>query len=116
MSNTPAGQPQPPEKKPGGRGKLLIIAAVAIVVLAGGGLTAFWALWPAGDSHAEPAAKHAGTGVVSFEPFVVNLADAGGQRFLRISIRLVVDEQEDAERIQKNEVLFTRVRSAILEL
>ena len=55
------------------------------------------------------------TGIVNFEPFVVNLADPGGRRFLRINMRLIVDDLEKAEEIQKSEVQLMRLRSDILE-
>jgi flagellar FliL protein len=117
MSDTP--QPAAAEKpaKKGGRGKLLIIAALAIVLL-GGGFGAYWTLWraaPAGEA-VKKDAKPANNGIVSFEPFVVNLADTGGQRFLRVSVRLLLDEQEEAERLQKSDVALMRLRSEILEL
>jgi flagellar basal body-associated protein FliL len=57
------------------------------------------------------AAKHKKPkiGIVNFEPFVVNLADAGGRRFLRINVRLIVDDLEKAEQIQKSEVQLMRL-------
>ena len=107
-----------PTAKKGGRSKLIVIAAIGVVLLGGGGLAAYWTLRkPAGGAEVtEHVKKPDHNGIVSFEPFVVNLADAGGQRFLRVSVRLIVDEQEEAERIQKSEVLLMRLRSSILEL
>ena len=35
------------------------------------------------------------TGVVSFDPFVVNLADGQGSRFLRVAVQLVIPGKED---------------------
>ena len=60
--------------------------------------------------------KKAGSGIVSFEPFIVNLADTQAQRFLRISVRLIVGEEEEAKHIQESEVQVMRLRSAILEV
>jgi len=60
--------------------------------------------------------KAEGTGLITLEPFTVNLADPGGSRFLRLSLRLVIESPEEAEKAQKNSVLLTRIRSSILEL
>lgn len=111
----------PPEKK--GKGKLPMILAAALVV-GGGGSAAFFMLRPpaaaaateGGESHAAAAKKTEANGIVNFEPFVVNLADAGGRRFLRINVRLLVPALEEAEHIQKSEVLLMRLRSEILDL
>jgi len=128
---TPATADSATPAAKGGKTKLLIIVA-AVVLLGGGGAAAFLTMRkPAegkADSKSEEAEKsegrakskkkkaHAqGGGIVTFEPFVVNLADQGGGRFLRASVRLVVEEK-DAEHIQKSEVTVTRIRSAVLEL
>lgn len=113
----PAGDA--PAKKKGGRGKLLVIVGVALVVLGGGGGGAYWwfARRPAAPNEERAARKKtADNGIVSFEPFVVNLADPQSQRFLRINVRLVIGEQEQAEHIQKSEVQLMRLRAGILEL
>src|SRR5215467_10651881 len=69
----------------------------------------------AAPAHAAAAAEEAPGGVLSFEPFVVNLTDGGGSRFLRLTVRLLVSA-EAAEKLAKNEVMMVRTRSAILEL
>lgn len=100
-------------------GRLFIIAGVVLLLAGGGGAAAYWKLRkPAADAaeaKAEPK-KLESTGIVSFEPFVVNLADQGAQRFLRINVRLIVGEEGEAEHIQKSEVALMRLRSAIIEL
>ena len=68
-----------------------LLAIVLVPVLAGaGGL--FW--WTSGDAGAEFVESETAAqelhGVVAFDPFVVNLADAGGTSFLRASISLLV--------------------------
>jgi flagellar FliL protein len=111
---TPA--PKDPAAK-GGKSKLLIIGA--LVVLGGGGAGAYFVMRapaaPAGQK-AAVAAKPKESGLVTLEPFTVNLADKGGSRFLRLSVRLVVESPEAGEKTQKNNVLLARVRSSILEL
>ena len=118
-----ANEQQPPSTplpaRKGGRGKLLIILAVVVILLGGGGAAAYFVMRQppaARDQHEAPAPSHADDGIVSFEPFVVNLADPGAARYLRISIRLIVEKLEEAERIQKSDVLLMRLRSGILEL
>lgn len=109
---------QPPAKK--SRSTLLIVGAV--VLLGGGGAGAYFMTRggaAAAEAHAEPAAETheapAG-GVVRFEPFIVNLADAGGKRFLRADIRLLVGEIEAAEHAQEDAVTVARLRSAIIDV
>jgi flagellar FliL protein len=90
------------------------VALALLVVLAGGGVAVVWATRrPAGVAAAPRPAEPA---LVSLEPFVVNLADQGGTRFLRVSVRLIVGSVEEAARVRKNEVALLRARSAILEL
>lgn len=115
--------PPPPKK---GRTLVAALTIFMLVLVAGGGVGAFFILRhraPAdvesaeSSGSAEPAKPVApALGMLALEPFVVNLADAGGTHFLRVSIRLLVDDRERTEHIQKNEVVLTRLRSAILEL
>jgi flagellar FliL protein len=103
--------------------KWTVLGVIALLLLGGGG-TGFY-LWRAraaaaeggeGASHdaARPSAH--GAGVLALEPFVVNLADGEGSRFLRVNLRLLVDDGEAAETIQEDEVAMLKVRSGILEL
>lgn len=117
MSDTKTAA-QPPAKK--SRGKLFAIVG-AIVVLGGGGAGAYFMTRggsaPAEHAAAEqPAHEAQEHGVVTFEPFIVNLADPGGQRFLRADIRLLVGEAEAAAHVQENAVTVARLRSAIIDV
>ena len=71
----------PPKAKKGGAMKWVAIGA--LVVMLGGAAAAWWML---GGSTTEAAASTepelSSRGVFAFEPFLVNLADDGGQRFL----------------------------------
>lgn len=122
MSDTKEQAPVDPAAKPakkGGKAKLFIIGGVIVVLLGGGGLAAYFTLKKPADPNAPAEVKKeepAATGIISFEPFVVNLADTGGQRFLRISVRLIVADETEAKEIQESEVKVMRLRSAILEL
>jgi flagellar FliL protein len=108
------------EGKKAGKGKLFIVLAVVLVLLGGGGAGAFFMLRkptaPEGGAAVVEHKKPTANGIVNFEPFIVNLADSGKRRFLRINVRLLVAEAEEAEHIQKSEVLQMRLRSDILEL
>jgi flagellar FliL protein len=119
---TTAATPTPaaaPAKK---KGKGIIVLSAIGVLLLGGGAGAYWmtrrAAPPKEAGAAAGAAEHAAEsakGVISFEPFVVNLTDGGGSRFLRLTVRLLVDA-DAAEHVSKSEVTMVRTRSAILEL
>src|SRR5262249_52508358 len=79
---------------------------------------AFWWSRRAAASSAESPkeAKPAKRGLVSFEPFVVNLADKEAPRFLRTTVGLVVDDAEAEEHVKESHVQVLQARSAILEL
>ncbi|HWI18347.1 MAG TPA: flagellar basal body-associated FliL family protein [Vicinamibacterales bacterium] len=101
----------------------MIIGASAVVALAAIGGGAFWWSQTAqaqtettADGHAAAADDGHERGIVSFEPFVVNLADTTASRFLRVKVQLVVEDMEVAEGIEKSAVKTSRARSAILEL
>ena len=110
MSDAPAAAPAAK-----GKSKLLLIG-VAVVVLAGGGGGGYW-WWshrtPAEAAEAEKPKSE--PGIVSFEPFVANLADEGGGRFLRAGVKLVVDGgPERGKEIEENPVEKAQLQSAIL--
>jgi flagellar FliL protein len=54
--------------------------------------------------------------MVHFDAFVVNLADTGGARYLRLTLALVVEGEQTAIALTDEGVLRMRVRSSILEL
>ena len=115
MSDAPAAAPAAK-----GKSKFLLIG-VAVLVLAGGGGGGYW--WWSQRAAAEGAegaeAEHpkAEPGIVSFEPFVANLADEGGSRFLRASVKLVVDGgPERGKEIEENAVEKAQLQSVILEV
>jgi flagellar FliL protein len=116
---TPADPAAPPAKKKSSKGKFVIIFGVLVLLLGGGGLAAFFTLRkpPAAGADAAPKQEtKAATGIVSFEPFVVNLADPGAQHFLRISVRLIVANEEEAKKIDESQVQLMRLRSGIVDL
>src|SRR5262245_30149874 len=116
---TPTEPAAAPAKKKSSKGKFVIILGVLILLLGGGGAAAFFALRKPATSATGDAPKKepkAPTGIVSFEPFVVNLADPGSPHFLRISVRLIVPNEEEAKKIDESQVQLMRLRSAIVDL
>jgi flagellar FliL protein len=107
------------DSKPGQakKGKGLVLAVVAVVLLAGGGGGFWW--WRKSHAQAGPPPEPVhveASGVVPMEPFLVNLADTQASRFLRVTLRLVVDTPDEAKEIEESPVDQVRARSAILEL
>lgn len=100
--------------------KTLVMIVAAVVLLAGGGGGGYW-WWshrtpPAeGEAAHEEEAEKVPPGIVSFDPFVANLADGGG-RFLRAQLKLVVENEEKAKEIEESAVEKARVQSAVLEV
>jgi flagellar FliL protein len=114
---TPAGQPAPAPAK--SRKGLILVATTTLVVLLGGGGAAYWMFGAEKTEEGAEPAKPEETGpgaAIALEPFVVNLADQGGTRFLRVNLSLVVAEEEQAKELEENAVIKMKVRSAVLEL
>lgn len=112
MSDEPAGTPPAAPKR--GRGTI-ILAVVALLLLGGGGGYGYW--W---YSHraaaAAPAAPPQATGVLPLDAFLVNLADRDASRFLRVTLKLLVDDEETVLELEKEPARLAQARSAILEL
>jgi len=125
MSNaasTSAPAADVPKAKKGRKG-LVLIATATLVLLLGGGGAAYWMLAGSGgdaEAAAEAASEDeppkAAGAAVALDPFVVNLADPGGSRFLRVTLSLIVEDEAHALELGENELVKMRVRSAILEL
>ena len=105
-----------PKKKR--KGRFILVAILGLVILGGGGGGGYWwyanraaAAAASGEKKPEPVA----TRILPMDPFVVNLADAGGTRFLRVNLSLVVEDNESAREIVEKEVERAEVRSALLE-
>lgn len=102
----------PPKKSK----KLLWIGIVAVLMLGGGGGGA-WYFMKAKAANPAEAAKEPDepAEVIEFQPFVVNLADPGVSRFLRVTLSLVVHGHEAAVALE-DRVTQTRIRSSVLDL
>jgi flagellar FliL protein len=105
----------PPVKK---KGKpFLLIALIALLMIGGSGAAWWW--FHRGTAVAEAAPKEPPLekrGLLTFEPFMVNLADEGGTRFLKTTIGLVLEDPQVAKELEESPVVKSRVRSDILEL
>ncbi len=117
MSEAEVETAQPAVKKSGS--KLPIIIVAVVLLLGGGGGGAYW--WfaihaKAADAEAAKEEHLEEAGMVTLEPFVVNLADPEARRYLRINVRVLVSDAEHAAEIQENEVATTRLRAGVLEL
>ncbi len=108
MSDAPA----PTAKK--GPGKMLIL--VALLMLGAGAGGAYVWMARSGVAAAPREIPLSARGMVVFEPFMVNLADGGGNRFLKVSLQLVVADPAAAAHVAETPVVLSRVRSDVLEL
>jgi len=114
----PAGEAAPKSGKMG----LIIGIVVGLLVLAGGGAAAYWKLKPAPPAGAEGSGTAASevektaTGVVAFDPFLVNLAGGTGQTYLRTTLNLLVENELEAKELGESAVAKARMRSTIIEV
>ena len=102
---------------------IIIIAAVSLVVLAviGGGFFMLWQKLSSLDSsregsesgkHEEKKEQGGGIGqIFSLEPFIVNLSDQGGKRYLRITMGLELGDPKYADELTKR---LPQIRDSIL--
>lgn len=113
--SAPAAAPADGAAKGGGKNKMFMIGGV-VLALAGGGY-----YYKSQAAHAEeaPVEKKISPkerGLVSFDPFVANLADPGGRRFVRVTVQLVVADALQAAEMTETPVLAMQARAIILEL
>lgn len=111
----PSGAEKPAKRGP----NKLVIGAVLLAVL-GGGL--YWWKGRQLEPEAEASAKKkhdvppSARGLVTFDPFVANLADEGGRRFVRATVQLVVANAEVAKEMEESPVMLMQARSVVLDL
>ncbi len=124
------------KKKGGGKGLILIVVALlaagggvgaGIFLLGGGGKEAKAETGAKGGHGEKKAAKGGGHGggeegessgpaVVAFDPFVVNLADPKGDRFLKLGLRAVVNDAALVGAFKTDELLKARVRDRVISV
>ena len=118
--------------------KKLVIVGGLVLLLAGGGAGGWW-YWTqraeaadaaeAGQAGDEAKARKKSapheTAAVPLDPFLVNLADPNGSRFLRVTLQLVIDDPKLAAALTAkgghggsgtHDLEKVRLRSAVLEL
>jgi len=118
-----AKQEQPKKK---GKGLLIIVMVVLVVASAGAGVAVSLLL---GGGHKAEAAPTEGTEaapaatqkpetevILPFDTFVVNLADPGGDRFVKATIRAVVTDPACEEKYKSDPLLKARVRDRVLSV
>ena len=119
--------PKPKSKK----GMILAILGAVVILAAGGGASFFFmrakaatgiegAQKPGGKAAKGGAEGSKGQpkadshGVLALEPFIVNLAGDDGERYMKCTMRLVLDHFEAAEKAKADDLTITRIRDAML--
>ena len=106
------------EEQPAKKGsmlKIIIIVVVVLALLGGGGAAAYFLLFKAKSQTAEKK-QEAKPQVVVFwpmDPFIVNLIDNEGERYLKVVMQLELSDQLMVEEVKK---INPKIRDAILEL
>jgi flagellar FliL protein len=102
------GQNEEPKK--GSPLKLIIILVVALGALGGGGFFAYTKFFKAkppaeqaGGGSGQPAAAHAQPEklvIYDWEPLLVNLADPGGKRYLKLNMKVELTNEKALEELK----------------
>lgn len=107
------------EKKKGLPIKLIIIAVAGLLVLGGGGFAA-WKFFLAPKPKPEAEKKEPETkpvdkpgAMMPLEPFVVNLADPAGKRFLKLTMAVDIKDEKLKKEIESR---LPQIRDAVLLL
>ena len=119
-------------KKPKGKTGLIIVLLLVVLLLGGGGAAAVILLRSSGAARAseekksgheraegDKAAKAGDKGergVLSLESFIANLADPEGERYIKCTMRLEIDDRQKAEKLKLDELAITKIRDRILTL
>ena len=108
------------DKKKSGRRMLFVMIGVAIVA-AGAGAGAMLLLGGSAEAEAATAAgvealQDSTEMVVSFDTFVVNLADQRMDRFLKATVRAVVTDPELEELVNGDPLMRARTRDRIISI
>ncbi|MEW5981064.1 MAG: flagellar basal body-associated FliL family protein [Acidobacteriota bacterium] len=97
------------------RSRLLVIGLAGGLFIGVAAAAAYWFFGGVPPAEAKMAKVEEPGGLVPFETFLVNLADNRGQAYLRVTLKLLMADEKQAERIAGNEVAQSRIRNAILE-
>ncbi len=111
------GEEPVPEQKKGSSLKWIIIAVIAVLVLGGGGAGAYFFLFKSHPPAAEKKQAEAAKPVVAvfwpMDPFIVNLIDNEGERYLKVVMQLELSDQLALEELN---LLKPKIRDSILDL
>ena len=106
--------------KTGSGKKMILLALVGILILGGGGGAAWFFMGgkdeksDTQEEHAKAEGGHEEPGpIMELEPFLLNLADNGELRFLKVSIKLELDRPEEKTDFQNK---TPAIRDALLVL
>ena len=99
-----------PKKK--SKSKLIIIISVALVVVAAGAIGGYFLLTKAAPKKPLPV-KPVVLSILPMDPFVINIADTNGERYLKIVIQVEVSDPGVGSEIEQ---LKPRIRDSILDL
>ncbi|MCS7214534.1 MAG: flagellar basal body-associated protein FliL [Thermodesulfovibrio sp.] len=103
-------------EKPKKKGKLLIIIIAAVVLLAGAGGAYFFFIGKSSEQSKNSAAKDQknAQGVnFALDPFVVNLMDQSGSKYLKVSVQI---ELANAKLMEHAKNKTPQIRDAIITL
>jgi flagellar FliL protein len=110
------GAEQVPEKKKGSALKWIIIGVVTVIVLGGGASAAFFLLKPGAHADGKTPAEIVKPVVAVFyplDPYIVNLIDNEGERYLKVVMQL---ELSDPLAIEELNLAKPKLRDGILDL
>jgi flagellar FliL protein len=86
---------QPP--KPKSSKKLILIIVVAVILLGTGGAGAYFKFFRKAETGEQNHPKPDTSVIQDFDTFIVNLADPGGKRFLKLAMKAKLDGPEVQE-------------------
>lgn len=93
--------------------KLLIILPLLVLLLGGGGAGAYFKFVRTTPNEGTEEKKHEQSAIYEIDTFMVNLADEGGKRFLKATVKLKVSSADVA---QECKVRNFEIRDLILTL
>lgn len=105
-------QDQQPKAKKGLSMKWIIIIAITLLVVVAGAATGYY-FFSKTQHKKPPEQKPAVITIWPMEAFVVNIADVGGERYLKLVIQL---ELSDPAAVAELEQIKPRLRDSILDL
>uniref|UniRef100_A0A832A2H2 Flagellar protein FliL n=1 Tax=Desulfacinum infernum TaxID=35837 RepID=A0A832A2H2_9BACT len=108
----PAAEQTPKKKSPILK---ILIAVVALGLLGGGGFFAYTKFFAKGDSPKEAQATPVAAKPVvkNMETFLVNLADPGGERYLKVTMQLSLNSEAASQEIDAR---MAELRDSVLML